>query len=167
MGCWGWAGLSDLGGLFQPSDSVNSGNSVWRATGRTGRDPCGQSTAPTPRDTAGTCGKAGTGWLHPWAQLWPPTRPVWPAKATSCGGGVEKGCGAGLCTAHIPQGILFCMCLGGCSQRKSVTRRGQELLLAPREHLTGSSGTDTRHTDPQPKPGQAIQLFGKRAAESC
>lgn len=50
----------------------------------------------------------------------------------------------GPCTAHIPQGILFCSCLGGCSQRKSVTRRGQEPLLAPREHLTGSSGTDRR-----------------------
>lgn len=101
------------------------------------------------------------GRLHPWAQLWPPTRPVWPAKATIHGKGVEKNCGAGLCTAHIPLGILFCAYFGGCSQRKSVTRRGLEPLLAPAGHLKGSSGTDTRPTDPQPRPRQAIQLFCK------
>lgn len=108
-------------------------------------------------------GNGNVGKLHLWAQLWPPIRPVWTAKTTIHGKGGEKERGAGLCTAHIPLGILVCAYFGGCSQRKSVTRRGLELLLAPAEHLKGSSGTDTRPTDPQPRPRprQAIQLFCK------
>lgn len=71
-------------------------------------------------------------------------------------------CGEGLwgCAGHSPHPPGdFVLVLW--SQRKSVTRRGQEPLLAPTEHLKGSNGTDTRPTDPQPKPGQAVQLFGK------
>lgn len=52
--------------------------------------------------------KQRTGRLHPWAQLWPPSRPVWPAKATICGKGVEKGCGA-MHSPHPPGNFVLFM----------------------------------------------------------
>lgn len=74
-------------------------------------------------------------------------------------------CGEGLWGRAVhsphPPGNFVLFVLGWMLAGEICHRRGQEPLLAPTELLKGSSGTDTRPTDPQPKPGQAIQLFGK------
>lgn len=86
---------------------------IQEATARTGRDPCSENIVPTHWDRAGKRkhtgieqGKAENCWLHPWAQLWPPSRPVWPAKTTIHGRGVEKA--VGLHSPHPPGNFVLC-----------------------------------------------------------
>lgn len=109
------------------------------ATARTGRDPCSENIVPTHWDRAGKSRELpgcipGLSFGHQPGQCGQ-------QRPQSMGEVWKRLWG---CTAHIPQGILFCADFSGCSQRKSVTRRGQEPLLAPAEHLKGSSGTDTK-----------------------
>lgn len=101
----------------------------------------------------------GTGRLHPLGSALATNQ----ASVASKGQNPWERCGEELWSCSQPTSsreFWFVLYFGGCSQRKSVTRRGQEPLLAPTEQLKGSSGTDTRGTGPQPKAGQAVQLFG-------
>lgn len=77
-----------------------------------------QACSHTPGYSRDPMEKQRAGRLHPWAQLWPPTGSVWPAETTIRGKCVEKGC-----TAHIPQGILFCTDFGGC-HKGNLSRGG-------------------------------------------